>query len=258
MLAQANAELRQTSVVRAIQLGVVVAALAVWAALTSTRAVNPLFLPAPLAVVGALAHLVGTKTFWGAVGVTAFTALVAYVIASTCGVLAGFLIGRSHALTQAYRPILSGMFAIPLTLFFPLFVVMFGLGPPSKIAFGALYGFFPIALNTIAGFSGIDRLFLRAARSQGATRVQMLRNIYIPGAWPIVVTGLRIGFFITFASVLGGETLSSASGVGHQIAHEGDLLESPPMFAWIAIVLAVTIVLNLTLSFVEKRAVRSA
>jgi ABC-type nitrate/sulfonate/bicarbonate transport system permease component len=73
-----------------------------------------------------------------------------------------------------------------------------------------------------------------------------------------VVTGLRIGFFITFASVLGGETLSSASGVGHQIAHEGDLLESPPMFAWIAIVLAVTIVLNLTLSFVEKRAVRSA
>jgi ABC-type nitrate/sulfonate/bicarbonate transport system permease component len=258
MLAQANAELRQTALVRAIQLAVVVAALAVWVALTSTHAVNALFLPAPLAVVGALGHLIGTKTFWGSVGVTAFTTLVAYVIASVCGVLVGFVIGRSQALTDAYRPILSGMFAIPLTLFFPLFVVMFGLGPSSKIAFGALYGFFPIALNTIAGFSGIDRLFLRAARSQGATRVQMLRNIYIPGAWPIVLTGLRIGFFITFASVLGGETLSSAAGIGHAIAHEGDLLESPPMFAWIAIVLTVTIVLNLTLSIVEKRAVRSS
>ena len=160
---------------------------------------------------------------------------------SSRGVVLGFFIGRSPTLTVAYRPVLAGIFAIPLTLFFPLFVVIFGLGPPSKIAFGALYGFFPIVLNTIAGFSGVDRLFLRSARSQGATRAQTLRHIFLPGAWPIVLAGLRIGFFITFASVLGGETLSSASGVGHQIAHEGDLLESPPMFAWIAIVLTVTI-----------------
>ncbi len=249
---------RQTSLVRAIQLAVVVALFAIWIALTSSHAVNALFLPAPLAVLGALSHLVGTKGFWGAVGVTTVTTAIAYAIASIAGVGCGFFIGRSPRLTTAYRPVLSGLFAIPLTLFFPLFVVMFGLGPPSKIAFGALYGFFPIVLNTIAGFSGIDRLFLRSAQSQGATRVQMLRYIFVPGAWPIVLTGLRIGFFITFASVLGGETLSSASGVGHAIAHEGDLLESPAMFAWIAIVLSVTIVLNLVLSVVEKRAVRSA
>jgi ABC-type nitrate/sulfonate/bicarbonate transport system permease component len=258
MLAQANAELRSTALVRAIQLGVIVALFAVWVLLTSAHAVNSLFLPAPLAVAGALANLVRTSAFWSAVGVTAFTTAVAYAIASTAGVVVGFFIGRSPTLTTAYRPVLSGLFAIPLTLFFPLFVVMFGLGPPSKIAFGALYGFFPIVLNTIAGFSGIDRLFLRSAQSQGATRVQMLRHIFVPGAWPIVLTGLRIGFFITFASVLGGETLSSASGVGHAIAHEGDLLDSPPMFAWIAIVLSVTVVLNLVLSVIEKRAVRSA
>ena len=103
----------------------------------------------------------------------------------------------------------------------------------------------------------INALFLRSARSQGATRVQALRHIFIPGAWPVVLSGLRIGFFITFASVLGGETLSSASGVGHAIAHEGDLLDSPPMFAWIAIVLAVSVGLNLALSLIEKRAGRS-
>ena len=73
----------------------------------------------------------------------------------------------------------------------------------------------------------------------------------------MVFTGLRIGFFLAFASVLGGETLSSASGVGHAIAHEADLLDSPPMFAWIVIVLAVTVGLNLVLSLIEKRAVRA-
>ena len=258
MLAPANAELRLTSIVRAIQLAVVVVVLAIWVSLTSAHAVNALLLPGPLAVIAALGHLVGAPSFWGAVGVTAFTTAVAYAIASVAGVVVGFFVGRSPVLTEAYRPVLAGIFSIPLTLFFPLFVVSLGLGPPSKIAFGALYGFFPVVLNTIAGFSGVDRLFLRAAQSQGATRVQMLRYIFVPGAWPIVLTGLRIGFFITFASVLGGETLSSASGIRHAIAHEGDLLDSPVMFAWIAIVVTVTIVLNLVLSVIEKRAVRSA
>jgi ABC-type nitrate/sulfonate/bicarbonate transport system permease component len=257
MLAQANAQLRLTSIVRAIQAAVVVVFFGAWWWLTGSHAINPLFLPAPFAVAGALVHLTGTHGFWAAVGVTAFSTAVAYAIAVIAGIALGFFIGRSPTLTAAYRPVLAGLFAIPLTLFFPLFVVMFGLGPTSKIAFGALYGFFPVVLNTIAGFSGVEPLFLRAARSQGATRVQALRHIFLPGAWPVVLSGLRIGFFITFASVLGGETLSSASGVGHAIAHEADLLDSPPMFAWIVIVLAVTVALNLFLSLIEKRAVRS-
>lgn len=257
MLEQARRETRRTNLVHAIQLAIVVAAFGAWYGLTSSHAINALFLPGPFVVATSWVHLLGTADFWGAVGVTTFTAACAYAIAVTAGILLGFVIGRSPVLTQAYRPVLAGIFSIPLTLIFPLFVVSLGLGPPSKIAFGALYGFFPIVLNTIAAFSGIDPLFLRAARSQGATRALLLRRIYLPGAFPVVLSGLRIGFFITFASVLGGETLSSASGVGHAIAHEADLLDSGPMFAWIATVLVVTVLLNLALSFVEKRASRS-
>jgi ABC-type nitrate/sulfonate/bicarbonate transport system permease component len=257
MLAPASAEARQTPVVRTIQLAVVVVFFGAWFGLTVTRFVNPLFLPAPASVYAALARLVQTSAFWSAAGVTIATTAVAYVLASVCGIVAGFFIGRSPLLTSAYRPVLSGLFAIPITLFFPLFVVMFGIGPGSKVAFGALYGFFPVALSTIAGFSGVDQLFLRAARSQGATRLQTFKHIYLPGAWPVVLSGLRIGFFITFASVLGGETLSSVAGMGHAIAHEADLLEGPVMYAYIVIVLAVTMILNAVLAQVEKRGSRT-
>jgi ABC-type nitrate/sulfonate/bicarbonate transport system permease component len=237
----------------AIQLGVLVAFFGGWALLTSTHAVNPLFLPALPAVGAHLVHLLGTPAFWSAVGVTTLSTAEAYAIAVVAGITVGFFVGRSPKLTAAYRPVFSGLFAIPLALIFPLFVVTFGIGPASKVAFGSLYGFFPIVLNTIAGFAGIDRLFLRSARSQGASRWQMLRNVYLPGAFPVVLGGLRIGFFITFASVLGGETLSSSAGVGHAIAHEADLLESASMYAWIAIVLCVTMVLNVALAGVERR-----
>jgi ABC-type nitrate/sulfonate/bicarbonate transport system permease component len=256
MLAPAKAAARQTTNVRLIQLAVVVVFFAAWFALTGLHAINPLFLPAPLAVLAALERLATGHAFWSAVGVTVFSIAVAYVIASVLGIVVGFFVGRSPILTKAYRPIFSGLFAIPLTLFFPLFVVTFGLDPASKIAFGALYAFFPIALNTIAGFAGIEQLYLRAARAQGATSAQMLRYIYIPGARPVVITGLRIGFFITSASVLGGETLSSVAGMGHAIAHEADLLEGPVMYAYIVIVIAFTMALNFVLGQVEQRAGR--
>jgi ABC-type nitrate/sulfonate/bicarbonate transport system permease component len=254
MLAPAKAAARQSTTVHLIQLAVVVLFFGAWVALTATHFVNPLFLPAPLAVATALGRLASGSAFWSAVGVTVVTVAIAYAIASILGVVLGFFIGRSRVLTTAYKPILSGLFAIPLTLFFPLLVVMFGIGPTSKVVFGALYGFFPIALNTIAGFSGIDPLYVRAAKSQGATNVQMLKHIYLPGARPVVITGLRIGFFITTASVLGGETLSSTAGMGHAIAHEADLLDGPPMYAYIVIVLAFTMILNYVLGRMEDRA----
>ncbi|HXP93547.1 MAG TPA: ABC transporter permease subunit [Candidatus Binatia bacterium] len=231
-----------------IQLAIVTAFFGLWTLLTQMHAINPLFLPALPTVGVALARLVVTPVFWSAVAVTAATTAVAYVLAVVFGIGAGFVIGRSPVLTRALEPVISGVFAIPIALFFPMFVIMFGIGPPSKIAFGAVYGFFPIALNTIAAFTMVDPLFLRAARSLGASRAQIFRHVYFPGALPVIVTGLRIGFFICFASVLGGETLSSASGVGHQIARQGELLNSGPMYAWIVIVLVATIAMNLALT----------
>jgi ABC-type nitrate/sulfonate/bicarbonate transport system permease component len=256
MLAPADPSPRATATVRAIQVAVVVAFLGAWIGLTATHAVNPIFLPALPAIGSALAHLVTTGAFWRAAGITTVTVIEAFAIAAIGGIATGFAVGRSPVLIAAYRPVLAGIFAIPIILVFPLFAVMLGIGPGSKVAFGALYGFFPIAINTVAGFAGIDPLFVRSARSLGASRMQLLRHVYLPGAWPVVLSGLRIGFFITFASVLGGETLSSAAGVGHAIAEQAELLASAPMYAWIVVVLGVTAILNLAVATVERRASR--
>jgi ABC-type nitrate/sulfonate/bicarbonate transport system permease component len=247
---------RTTTAARAIQVALAVVFFGAWTLVTQLHLVNPLFLPSIPVIANSLVHLVGTPAFWRAVGVTALTTAEAFVIAAVAGIAVGFFIGRSPKLTDAFRPVLSGVFAVPIILIFPLFAVMFGIGPGSKIAFGAVYGFFPIALNTIAGFGNIDPLFVRAARSLGASRAQQLRRIYLPGALPVVLSGLRIGFFITFASVLGGETLSAPSGVGHAIAQQAELLDSGPMFAWIVVVMVATIALNMTVAAVEQRASR--
>ena len=121
-----------------------------------------LFLPAPELVWREMGVLLASGQLWSSLYVTLTSIAKAYAIAVVAGIAVGFVVARSRTLVQMFEPVLSGMFAVPLTMFFPLFVLFFGIGPDSKVAYGATYAFFPIALNTIAAFSNVDELYLRA------------------------------------------------------------------------------------------------
>jgi ABC-type nitrate/sulfonate/bicarbonate transport system permease component len=238
---------------RLIQLVFLAALITIWTLIGRMHAISPLFLPPVGAVWSALRSLVVTDDFWSAVRVTLATVAEAYAIAVAVGLAAGYLVTRSRYLTRVFEPVLSGLFTIPITLFFPLFILLFGIGPGSKVAYGAAYGFFPIALNAIAGLAHADRRYVDAARAMGITRLGIVRHVLFPSAFAIILTGLRIGFFICFASVLGGETISSISGIGHNIALSAELMEPAGMYAWIVVVIAAALVLNASVSALENR-----
>lgn len=236
-----------------IQAMAVAGLFAAWAYATHGSRVLSLFLPPPGRVWTNLGALAASGALWKAARVTVATIAEAYAIAAVAGVLVGFLVARSANLRRLFEPMLSGLFAVPITMFFPLFILFFGIGPESKVAYGATYAFFPIALNTIAAFSTVDHLYVKAMRSMGASGLQQLRHVYLPAAMPVTITGLRIGFFICIASVLGGETLASAAGVGRSIALSAELMDTARMYAWIVFVVLATLILNLLVYAAESR-----
>ncbi len=237
---------------RSIQIGFVAAVFLAWHLLTRFGRISPLFLPPLDAVYTALAAIFTSGAVVRAVVTTLRTVLIAYAGAALLGIAVGFGITRSRYLCQLAEPLLSSLFAIPLTLFFPLFLLFFGIGPESKIAYGMTYAFFPVVLNTISGLSHVDGKLIAAARSMGAPPHLLLRRVLLPGALPVILTGLRIGFFICFATVLGGETLSSISGLGHEVANSAQLMDSGRMFAWILVVIATSFCLVLLAGLLER------
>ena len=84
----------------------------------------------------------------------------------------------------------------------------------------------------------------------GAAGMGMM--MLLPGALPVLITGMRIGFFICFASVLGGETISSVAGIGRNIALAAELMESARMYAWIVFVIFTSVTLNLLVYSLEN------
>jgi ABC-type nitrate/sulfonate/bicarbonate transport system permease component len=238
---------------RAVQLGFLLALLVLWYLATNFWGVSQLLLPNPVAAWHQFADLLRSGAYLPDLRVTATEFAVAFVLATTSGTLVGFLVSRSRYLIRVFEPLFAGIFSIPIILFLPLYVLFFGLGPESKIALGTTISFFPIVLATIAGFGNVDRTLVTAARSMGASSFHLFRYVLLPGALPVILGGLRIGFTIALLSILGSETIASLAGLGHHIVDLAENLEMPRMFAYIAFVVVMVALLNGVVSYLEAR-----
>jgi ABC-type nitrate/sulfonate/bicarbonate transport system permease component len=241
---------------RAVQAVFVVILVGAWYVVTNYGGISSILLPNPVSVYHELTNVIGTGEFIEDLRVTLTELLVAFSISATLGVMLGYLISRSRYAIRVFEPLFAGIYSVPMILFLPLFILAFGLGPPSKIAIGIAVSFFPIVLNTIAGFGTVDRIFVLAARSMGASDFQLFRFVLLPAAFPIILTGLRIGFTVALLAILGSETIASLSGLGHRIVQLGEGLDMARMFAYIAFAVAIALVLNTLTSTIEARARR--
>jgi ABC-type nitrate/sulfonate/bicarbonate transport system permease component len=244
---------RERLVARLVQAAFILGLLALWHLATNVWGINSLLLPKPQLVAHELLDILRSGEFWPDLLLTLSELAIAFSISMSLGLTIGFLISRSPELLKVFEPLIAGVYAIPIILFLPLYILFFGLGPASKIALGATISFFPIVLSTIAGFANVDKLHITAARSMGASDFALLRHVLIPGALPVILTGLRMGFTIALLSIIGSETIASLAGLGHRIVHLAEAMDIARMFAYIVFVIAIAITLNTAVSWIEAR-----
>jgi ABC-type nitrate/sulfonate/bicarbonate transport system permease component len=241
---------------RAVQVTFLIVLIALWYLATTRWKVSPLLPPNPVRVLADFWEILKTGEFIGDLRVTLGELAAAFAISATSGVIVGYLLSRSQYRIRVFEPLFSAIYSVPIILFLPLYVLFFGLGPASKIALGATISFFPIALNTIAGFGYVDKVLVTAARSMGASDVQLFRCVLLPAAFPIILTGMRMGFTVALLSIIGSETIASLAGLGHRIVHLAEGMEMAQMFAYIIFVVAIAAFLNTVVSTLEARGKR--
>jgi len=241
---------------RAVQVTFLVVLIVLWYLATTRWRVSPLLLPNPVLVWDNFWDILLTGEFIGDLRVTLTELAFAFAISATSGVVVGYVISRSQYRIRVFEPLFAGIYSVPIILFLPLYILFFGLGPASKIALGATISFFPIALNTIAGFGYVDKILVTAARSMGASDYQLFRYVLLPAALPIILTGMRMGFTVALLSIIGSETIASLAGLGHRIVHLAEGMEMARMFAYIVFVVFIAATLNMLVSTLEARGKR--
>jgi ABC-type nitrate/sulfonate/bicarbonate transport system permease component len=235
-----------------VQLAFVASVALLWHFATASGRVSPLLLPPLQAVWRELVALIGSARFWPDLRVTLYELAVAFLIAAVAGSAAGYAVSRSSYAVRVFDPLFAGMYSIPAILLFPLYVLFFGLGTGSKIAMGATIAFFPVVLNTITGLRQVDRSYVSAAQSMGASSFQMFWSVMLPASLPVILAGLRIGAISAFMTILGAETIASFAGMGHRIVELAENMDTAKMFANIVLVMFIALLLNAAVALAER------
>jgi ABC-type nitrate/sulfonate/bicarbonate transport system permease component len=240
-----------------VQILFLVVLLMLWFLAANEWNVPALLLPQPLGVYHRAVELITGGDIAAPLGTTLIEAVTAFLASAILGVLCGYFLSTSPFMTEVCDPLLTSINAIPAILFFPLFALLFGLGSGSKIALGITVSFFPITLQTLAAFTNVDRVHVRAAESMGASQTHMIRYVLVPSTLPVIVAGLRMGMVLSFLAIIGGETIASFAGLGHEVSDSSQAMDAELMYAWIVIIIAVSALLNLALSQLEKLGARA-
>ena len=231
--------------------------LVAWAAVAhGNRAVeltNPALLPTPgdVAVVTAAAVRDGTLLE------NLVTSLTRVAEGFGLAALAALGLGVFAALCAPLRlmvePVIEFIRPIPPLAFLPMFLVWFGLGETSKVAFIAYTTFFPMFVGVAASVLRVDVMLLRAAATLGASRADLLRRVVLPAALPGIIVALRLGFGLALFVIVGAEFMGADAGLGNLIM-EGRTFFNPPQIVMGALVLGLLgSLVNALLLRVEQR-----
>ena len=206
--------------------------------------VDPMFLSPPSRVVGSFGALFETPGLSAAILLTFWELGVAFVLSVAIGLAVGLPVGLHRFSYRSVLPIILLLYATPQVTILPLFILYFGIGPASKIAFGVSHGVFPVIVTVVAGVQNVKPILLASARSMGASRRQVLWWVVFPHMVPSFFAGMRLGMTASLLGVLLAELYASSAGVGYFTHLFTEDLEPTKLFGLISVLAVMAIVLN--------------
>jgi ABC-type nitrate/sulfonate/bicarbonate transport system permease component len=224
------------------RLGVVVVILLVWE--IAAHFMDPLFISPPSRVFASLGAVVDTEGVPNALRLTFFELAVGFAISVAVGLPLGLAIGLQPFARRSFMPIVLLIYGMPKITILPLFILFFGIGPESKIAFGVAHGIFPIIVTVVAGVQNLKPILLISARSMGASRWHILRWVIFPHMIPSFFAGMRLGMSGVLLGVLLAELYVSTAGIGYFTTMFTENFQPTKLFGLIAMLAAMAIVLN--------------
>jgi ABC-type nitrate/sulfonate/bicarbonate transport system permease component len=213
---------------------------------------DPSFVAPPSKVVVALLPTIfGDPKLTAALGMTFFELVAAFVLSIVVGAVVGVAIGSTNLARRGFFPFVLLLYGLPQVALLPLCILMFGLGPPSRIAFGFTHGVLPIIVTTVSGMRAVNPLFLASARSMGASKGQILRHILFPTMLASVFTGLRLAMSLTLLGVILAELYVSSNGIGSFTQIFAETFKPAQLYSLVVVLAVMAVIVNELVGLVE-------
>jgi len=222
-----------------------------WELISDALDIEPFLVPAPSEVAEALwsDRALLAENAW----VTVREIFAGLGLALTLGAGCALALHRFEPLRRAVYPLLVASQTIPVIAIAPILVVWLGYGIGPKLAIIALVCFFPLTVNMLDGLRSVDREQVRMMRSLDATRGQILRRVELPASLPFLLSGAKVAAVVSVIAAVFGEWAGADAGLGHLILIAQGQVQTARVFAAVAVLSVLAIVLFASLVLLERR-----
>jgi len=195
---------------------------------------------------------VSGRKLWLELGYTLAGTLISFLLGSGAALALGLVFVMSPKVERAMDPYLMVLNAMPRLALAPLFLLWFGLGIGSKIAVGTSLAFFIVLANTVAGIRGVSPDLVILSRSLGASPRQIFFKVTLPGAVPVIFSGLRLALIYSMLGVVGAEIIAAEHGLGQTLSYLQATFNMNGVMGLLALLALLGMVVTLGMTRLEK------
>jgi len=217
------------------------------------RWLDPTFFGQPSGVAKYLWNNLGEAKLWADLGWTMAGVLSSFVLGSAAAFAVGLLFVRWPALERFADPYFNAFNVMPRIALAPLFILWFGLGLGSKVALGFTLTFFIVLSATVAGIRGVSQDHVTLCRTLGAKASTTFFQVTLPGAVPVIFSGLRLGLIYALLGVVGAEIIASEHGLGQRLAYLGSTFDINGVMALLLVLALLGVAIVRFMTWIEKR-----
>lgn len=214
--------------------------------------INKLTMQPPHRIITDLYAMLAAGALNKAIAKTLGNALIAFVIAMVLGVASAIIIHRLRRVRDTLEPLFATYYAIPVFAFYPLLIILLGLGDAPQIFIGAMLGVVAVIVNTLNGLDRVPNVLLKTARINQMSPVETALRVTLPCASPYILTGAKLAVAYSLIGIIGAEFIMSSGGMGYEISFAYNNFDNATMYPLILLILVVSITINMLIARWEK------
>ena len=229
-----------------------IALLLLWEVLARVGILDTRFFPAPSQILSTLLTMMKSGELQDDTLISMTRLAVGFLVGGIPALIVGVIMGLNSTLRAMIDPLIAATYPIPKSSILPLALLVLGLGEASKIFMVAIGVFYPIAMNAMAGVREINKVYLDVGHNFKASRWDVFRTIALPGAMPMIMTGVKLGVGMGLVLIAIAEMVGAKSGLGYLIWNAWETFAVDQMYVGLFVIALIGFALTLILNELEK------
>ncbi len=175
-----------------------------------------------------------------------------FALALVAGFAAAVALHRYKPLRETLDPLFATYYAVPIFAFYPLLIILLGLGDAPQIMIGFMLGVVAVIVNTLNGLDRVPLVLQKTALIHRMRPIETALQVMLPYAAPYILTGAKLAVAYSLIGIIGAEFIMSRGGMGYEISFAYNNFDNATMYPLILLILLVSISVNGALSRWEK------